>query len=154
MNAIHRKKRILAISSPGGHWIQLRRLAPAFEGHHVVWASGDPTLRVGVGEGAYVTFTDANRCQKLRLIRCAVRILWILVVARADVVISTGAAPGAFALRFAKMLRKRTIWVDSIANADELSMSGRLVAGYADLWLTQWEHLARPEGPLYKGSVL
>jgi len=35
-----------------------------------------------------------------------------------------------------------------------LSLSGRRVGPWADLWLTQWEHLARPEGPEYRGSVL
>ncbi|MCI5150914.1 MAG: UDP-N-acetylglucosamine--LPS N-acetylglucosamine transferase, partial [Candidatus Electrothrix sp. MAN1_4] len=48
----------------------------------------------------------------------------------------------------------RTIWIDSIANSDKLSMSGQKVGKYADLWLTQWEHLARPEGPHYHGTVI
>ena len=48
----------------------------------------------------------------------------------------------------------RTIWLDSIANVEELSMSGSWIGRSADLWLTQWPHLARPEGPHYAGSVL
>jgi hypothetical protein len=31
--------RILAVSSGGGHWIQLLRLRPAFAGKHVTFAS-------------------------------------------------------------------------------------------------------------------
>jgi len=53
-----------------------------------------------------------------------------------------------------KLLRMKTIWVDSIANADELSMSGQKAGGCADLWLTQWHHLAAEGGPSYLGSVL
>ena len=34
-------------------------------------------------------------------------------------VISTGAAPGYFAMRFAKWLGRRTIWIDSIANVEQ-----------------------------------
>ena len=33
-------------------------------------------------------------------------------------------------------------------------MSGRLARRVADAWLTQWQHLARPEGPHYWGAVL
>ena len=48
----------------------------------------------------------------------------------------TGAAPGYFAIRIGKLLGARTLWIDSIANAEELSMGGQLVAEKADLVLT------------------
>jgi hypothetical protein len=41
-----------------------------------------------------------------------------------------------------------------MANAEALSLSGEMAGRHADLWLTQWQHLARPEGPEYRGSVL
>jgi exopolysaccharide biosynthesis glucuronosyltransferase PssD len=49
--------------------------------------------------------------------------------------------------------------VDSIANAERLSLSGSKVEKCADLWLTQWEHLSKIDNtkakyPKYKGSVL
>jgi hypothetical protein len=43
--------------------------------------------------------------------------------------------------------------VDSIANAEELSLSGRKVRRFADLWLTQWPDLVREGGPEYAGAV-
>jgi len=61
---------------------------------------------------------------------------------------------GYFALRFGKLFGARTIWIDSMANAEELSKSGKEVGRYADLWLTQWEHLASSEGPRFIGAVL
>jgi hypothetical protein len=73
---------------------------------------------------------------------------------RPDVVVSTGAAPGYFALRIGKILGARTVWIDSIANAEALSRTGTLVRPWADLWLTQWPHLAADGGPAYAGSVL
>lgn len=98
--------------------------------------------------------TGANRWQKVRLLWSLCQIVFILLRARPDVLITTGAAPGFFALRFARLLGVRTIWVDSIANAEELSLSGQMAGPHADLWLTQWEHLARPDGPAYHGAVL
>ncbi len=68
--------------------------------------------------------------------------------------ISTGALPGYMALRLGKLLGANTIWVDSIANVEELSESGRRIGNHADLWLTQWQHLAKPEGPEFRGSVI
>jgi hypothetical protein len=74
---------------------------------------------------------------------------------RPSVVITTGSAPSLVALGMARtFLRARTIWIDSIANVERLSSSGAQARRVADVWLTQWEHLARPEGPEYWGAVL
>jgi len=102
----------------------------------------------------YLVVPEANRWQKLRLARLLALILFALVRDRPDVVISTGAAPGYFALRAARLLGARTIWVDSIANAQMLSLSGTRIGPYADVWLTQWQDLAAPGGPHYWGAVL
>nr|WP_246149733.1 UDP-N-acetylglucosamine transferase subunit ALG14 [Tritonibacter litoralis] len=83
-----------------------------------------------------------------------VQIIWILLRTRPDVVITTGAAPGLFALHLAAIMGKRTAWIDSIANAETLSLSGQMAGGRCDLWLTQWENLAEPDGPSYSGSVI
>lgn len=97
---------------------------------------------------------DCNRHQKLRALACALVIFVLLIRKRPDVVISTGAAPGYFAIWFGRLLGAQTIWVDSIANAEELSLSGQKAGSVAHLWLTQWSHLAREKGPLYRGGVL
>jgi hypothetical protein len=57
-------------------------------------------------------------------------------------------------VRFGKWLGARVVWVDSIANVEELSMSGAKAGSFVDLWLTQWPHLARESGPHCFGNVL
>ena len=52
------------------------------------------------------------------------------------------------------MLGARTLFLDSIANAEELSLSANLARRHCDLVLTQWPHLAEGDGPGYRGSVL
>lgn len=145
---------MLAISSGGGHWVQLLRLGPAFEGANLVFATVNRGYAADVAGSEFRLIHDGNRHQKLALARSAWSILLLLLIERPDIVISTGAAPGYFAVRFGKLLRMRTIWVDSIANAEEMSMSGRKVGDYADLWLTQWAHLATERGPNHFGNVL
>lgn len=150
----HAVKKVLALSSGGGHWVQLLRLRPAFQDCEVVFATVDPGYEGDVGGAPFRLIHDGNRSEKIALLRSAWSILRLLLAERPDVVISTGAAPGFFALRFARLLGMRTIWVDSVANAEELSMSGRKAGTCADLWLTQWPHLAANGGPKHFGSVL
>jgi UDP-N-acetylglucosamine:LPS N-acetylglucosamine transferase len=159
--------RILAIASAGGHWVQLRRLQPAWEGCHVIYVSTSESRRdeilnepqeQGGSPADFYTVVEATRWEKYKLLKQFLQITKILLKARPHVVISTGAAPGFFALRVGKLLGARTIWVDSIANVESLSLSGTKAGSCADLWLTQWEHLAKSnndkKNPHYEGSVI
>ncbi len=148
------KKRVLAVASSGGHWTQLLRIIPVFEGYEVAYVTVLPVYRSSVPENRFYVVKDATRWNKLHMIACALQLAWIVLKERPSVVISTGAAPGYFAVILGRMFGARTIWVDSIANADHISMAGARVGRHADLWLTQWPHLDRPEGPHYGGAVL
>jgi UDP-N-acetylglucosamine:LPS N-acetylglucosamine transferase len=148
-----RPRRILAVASSGGHWVQLCRLRPAFDGHDVAYMTTDPGHRDEVAGSRYYTVVDANRWERIKLLRSAVKIVWVLLRERPEVVVSTGAAPGYIALRIAKLLGARTVWIDSVANVEELSLSGQMASRKADLCLTQWSHLAG--GAVgYEGAVL
>lgn len=133
--------------------MQLTRLSPAFDGHDVAYLTTDAGHRGEVGGARFYAVPDANRWNKLTLVWTAARIAWVVVRERPDVVISTGAAPGYLALRLGGLLGARTAWVDSVANVEELSLSGRMASDKADLCLTQWPHLAG-DRVRYRGSVL
>jgi hypothetical protein len=153
-NEGRRPRRVLLVSSGGGHWVQLLRLRPAFEGCETYFSCVRPQYRVDVPGRPYFPVNDATRWNKIGLVLLALRMLVVVLRVRPDVVISTGAAPGYFALRFGKTLGARTVWLDTISNVEHISMSATLVRRFADMWLTQWPHLAKPEGPRYVGAVL
>ena len=144
----------MAVSSGGGHWVQLLRLAPAFNSCDVAFVTVNRAYRSQVSGHRFYAVNDATRWNKLALIRMTLALAFIMIRERPDVVVSTGAAPGYVALRIGRLMRARTIWLDSAANVERLSMSGEKMGPYADLWLTQWEHLATPDGPQCLGTVL
>jgi UDP-N-acetylglucosamine:LPS N-acetylglucosamine transferase len=149
------RRKLMAVSSGGGHWVQLRRLTPAFADCDVFYASTDSALPAAMRGSVYYRIPDATQRDRLAFLPLAVRVARILLKERPDVVVSTGAAPGLVALALAKlMLRSRTIWIDSIANVEQMSTAGRLARRVADVWLTQWEPLSRPGGPEHWGAVL
>jgi hypothetical protein len=52
-------------------------------------------------------------------------------------------------------MRKKVVWIDSIANVERLSLSGRIVRPFADLFLVQWPELAeRYKGVRHDGAVI
>ena len=149
-----KKPRILAIASGGGHWIQLLRLRPAFAGARVTFASVDPASAASVEGCRFYAFPDANRDRKIALTAQILRIAWIVLRVRPNVVVTTGASCGYVAIRMARLFGARTLFIDSIANAEKLSLSAQLSQPHANLTLTQWPHLADRTGTRYSGSVI
>lgn len=146
--------KILAISSRGGHWLELLRLNKVWADQDVFFITNDPQLRHYISSDSHFsTVIDASMDNKVGLLLLAAQVLWKVIRIRPDVIISTGAAPGYFAVFWGKLLGAKTVWVDSIANAEELSLAGKKVGKFADVWLTQWPELEKPKGPYYKGSV-
>ncbi len=132
--------RVLAIASSGGHWMQLRRMASAFP-ESTVWVSTDEGLAADVAPSSFHAVPDANRWNKIALVRSALSILWVALRVRPTHVVTTGAAPGWFMIVFTRMLGAKTLWIDSIANAEELSLSGVKARRWAHEVWTQWPEL-------------
>ncbi len=147
-------KKILAIASAGGHWHQLMALRPAFATGKVHYATTLKGLPEQFGLKSASLIPDCNRSTPFRAAFCAMRLAFLILRHRPDVIVSTGALPGVIGLALGKLFRSETIWIDSVANAEELSSSGRLAKRFAKLCLSQWELPARKSGAGYAGSVL
>lgn len=150
---MNERLKVMAVASEGGHWIQLLRLRKAFQDAEIIYVSTHKSYKSNGGDERYYYVTDANRWNKLRLLKMANEVRRIISKEKPDIVISTGAAPGMAAILFGRLTGSRTIWIDSIANVDRLSLSGRLIKPFADLHLTQWPQLAKGK-TLYKGTVI
>jgi UDP-N-acetylglucosamine:LPS N-acetylglucosamine transferase len=147
-------KKVMAVASGGGHWVQLRRIKEAFRGCDVVYASTEMAADADL-DGPYYQVRNVTRRNGLALVVVAWQVARILARERPDVVVTTGAAPGFVALALAKLFfGSKTIWIDSISSSETMTLSARLARPVADVRLVQWRHLARPDGPEYWGDIL
>ena len=146
--------KILAIASGGGHWEQLMLIKDGFSASELVYANTITGLAEKSGVSPCYIVRDCNRDHLWDNVVSARDVWRILRTEKPDIIISTGAAPGLIALFLGKLTGRKTIWIDSVANSEKLSLSGRLAGYFVDLWLTQWEHLSSDRGPRYWGSVL
>lgn len=154
-DTLQTKPRVLAIASRGGHWVQLLRLQEAWRDADVTYVTTVAEYRSTLPPGAkFRHVTEATRETKLKLIVLFFQVFWILLRVRPTAIVTTGAAPGYFAIRLGRLFGARTMWIDSIANADELSLSGKLATRHADVVLTQWSHLAVDGVVEYHGAVI
>lgn len=144
----------IAIASAGGHWIQLLRLMPALtEDTELIFVSTKASFAETVKGHRFYSVPDASRWNKLKLVYMAFKVGNVVLRHRPQLVITTGAAPGIMAIVAGRMAGARTVWIDSIANVERLSLSGRLASLFAHQVYTQWPHLTT-EKIMFKGNVL
>lgn len=134
-------KKLMAIASAGGHWKQLMLISPAFEGGDVFYVTTLDGLPQESKLSKFKIIKDSNKGEPLNILVTAFQVCSCFLKFNPDVVISTGAAPGVLGLVIARLCGKKTIWVDSIANANNLSLGGRLSRMFAHTVLTQWPGL-------------
>ncbi len=147
-------KRVVAIASGGGHWQQLMLMREGYGQGDVLYLTTLAGLPEQFDAQPSRIVPDCNRNELLNVVRCTFSLVGVLLRHRPHVIISTGALPGVIALALGRLIGARTIWVDSVANAEEMSMSGKLAKRFAHLWLSQWEHVAKEAGADYAGAVL
>lgn len=148
-------KRVIAVASFGGHWIQLRRLSRVLSEHDTTYISTNRRLSETIGMGEkFICVPEASADSKLRMVMLFISALFITLRLRPSVVLSTGAAPGLAFLIWGRLMGAKTIWIDSIANAEEMSRSGLIARRWATVWMCQWPEVAEKSGAEYSGSVL
>ena len=146
-------KKILAISSIGGHWIQLLRIVRPLEKEFTVeyMCTHDKCATMVEGRMFY-KIEDFSRWNAYKVLPALLQDIKLIKKIKPTVVITTGAAPGLICILAAKLCGIKTIWIDSIANEKQLSASGRIAKKIADRVYTQWSDLAEKD-IIYAGNI-
>lgn len=147
-------KKVFAVASIGGHWIQLLRIAkPMEEKYEMVYLCTHPKCETMVEGNKFHLISDYSRWDAWKMIPSFFQLLRIVRKEKPDAIITTGAAPGLMCLLAGKILGRKTIWLDSIANVQHLSASGRIAAKFATRVYTQWKDLATDK-IVFAGNIL
>ena len=144
MIVLNKPLKLCLAASAGGHLTQLLKISVAWEGYDVFYVSTlESTLNRLGSLGRYYITGECNREHPLRVIKVLGRCIRIIHVEKPDVIITTGAAPACLLCMVGKFFGAKIIWLDSIANTERLSLSGRIIRPFADLILSQWPEVAR-----------
>jgi len=142
------------MASGGGHWVQLLRLRPSFGNFRVVYVSMFDSYPELVGDAPYYTVPDASRFSVISFAPVFWRALEIIRKERPSVIVTTGSAPMLAFILLGRLMGIRTLWIDSVANSERLSSSGRIAKRIAHECVSQWPMVAELENVGFWGSVL
>jgi UDP-N-acetylglucosamine:LPS N-acetylglucosamine transferase len=148
------KPKLLALASGGGHWVQLQRLRPAFDDFETVYVSMFESYAEQVAGSRYYTVPDASRFDLKSFAPVFLRAFRILLRERPSALVTTGSAPMLAFVLLARLMGVRTLWIDSIANSERMSSSGRLAKRLAHRVVSQWPEVAEREKVSCWGAVI
>ena len=146
-------RRILLVTNPGGHLLQMLALEGAWEGLDRRWvtlAAADSRSLLAEQDVVYANGPTARAL--MNLLR-NFGVAWKTIRRfDPDVILSTGAALAIPFFVIGRLHRKRLIYVESFTRVSRPSLSGRIVYPLADAFFMQWS--TRPRRALYAGSLV
>jgi len=139
-----KKLKICLTASGGGHLTELLRLSDSWKQYETFFITTVPVVRDKLQTSGNIYIVgECNRQHPIKVLNVFLRCLRVALKERPNVVISTGAAAGCMMCFLAKFSGAKIIWLDSITNVEQISLSGRMVRYIADLFLVQWPELTK-----------
>jgi UDP-N-acetylglucosamine:LPS N-acetylglucosamine transferase len=147
---------ILLVASSGGHLIELLELADPYPSEERHWVTFDKPDARSLLADEIVTFAWSPTNRSLRnLVRNTALAVRLLRRLRPRAVITTGAGVAVPFLYAGRVFGARTIYVESLARIERLSLTGRLVYPVVTAMYVQWPELAeRYRRARYAGAII
>ena len=148
--------RICLVCSAGGHFFELYSLNALWRQHDCFWVTfkKEDTQSLLREEKAYWAYSPTNRSFK-NLVRNFFLAVKVLSSEKPEAIISTGAGVGVPFLCLGRLLGIRTVYIESMARINGLSLTGRLVYPIVHDFYVQWPELARAyRRAIFRGQVV
>ena len=156
-----KKKKVLFISSTGGHLDELMQLKPMFEkyDYHIVTEKTKSNLNLKNKFPNKVSFLvygtkDHMITYPFKLLFNCFKSLFIFIKIRPKFIVSTGAHTAGPMCCLGKIFGSKIIYIETFANSKTKSATGSIVYKFADLFIVQWEDMLElyPKG-VYGGWI-
>ncbi len=145
-----KKKKVMFISSTGGHLSELLRLSPMFDKYNYFIITEKTKSNLGL-KGLYPKrvgyLVYGTKRKKLtypfKLLYNSFKSLFYFIKFRPKVVITTGTHTAGPMCYIAKIFRRKVIYIETLANSKTKTATGKLIYPIADLFIVQWEEMLK-----------
>ncbi len=152
-----KKKKVLFISSTGGHFNELLQLKPLFKkyDYHIITEKDDMTKGYKEEYGDKISYmlygTRAHMFKYIfqLLANCFIT-LFLFIKIRPKYIVTTGTHTAGPMCVLGKIFRRKIIYIETFANRNTKTATGKLIYRFADLFIVQWEEMLE----LYPKAVL
>lgn len=156
-----KKKKVLFISSTGGHLNELLQLAPLFEkyDYKIITEKDKANEKLKEQYGEKLYFLPYGTRAKLftyifKYFYLCLKTIYLYFKIRPQVIVTTGTHTAGPMCYLGKIFRSKIIYIETFANKNKKTATGRLIYPIADLFIVQWEEMLKlyPKA-IYGGSI-
>ena len=157
----NKKKKVLFISSTGGHFNELQQLSPIFEkyDYHIITEKDETTKELKNKYGKRILYLPYGTRKKLfRYIFIyfflCLKTIYLYCKIRPKYIVTTGTHTAGPMCYLGKIFRSKIIYIETFANKNKKTATGRLIYPIADLFIVQWEEMLKlyPKA-IYGGAI-
>lgn len=155
------KKKVMFISSTGGHFNELLQIKKMFEKYNYsIVTEKDEITKSYKKEFKDKLFYLPYGTRKhifsyvFIFIFLCIKSIALFIKLRPDAVVTTGTHTAVPICYIAKFFRKKVIFIETFANRNTKTLSGKLVYPIADLFIVQWKEMLKlyPKA-VYGGAI-
>ena len=144
------KKKVLFISSTGGHLSELMQLAPLFEkyDYHIITEKDKVNENLKEKYGEKIYFLPYGTRAKLfsyifKYCYLCLKTIYLYFKIHPKVIVTTGTHTAGPMCIIGKLFRSKIIYIESFANIETKTMTGKIIYHFADLFIVQWEEMLK-----------
>lgn len=150
-------KKVLFISSTGGHLNELMQLKPIFHkyDYHIITEKDKTTIELKKEYGKRISYLPYGTRSKMfsyifKFPYMCIKTVFLYLKIRPKVIVTTGTHTAGPMCYFGKIFGSKIIYIETFANSRTRTVTGKLVYPIADLFIVQWEEMLK----LYPKAVL
>ncbi|MRJ46908.1 PssD/Cps14F family polysaccharide biosynthesis glycosyltransferase [Fundicoccus ignavus] len=147
------KAKICLVSSSGGHFEQLKMLKKLENEYDIFWVTEKTEYD---NKTNYVLIQTGLKDNKFifKMLLNTFKSYKIWMKEKPDFVITTGTMVALPLALYAKIFRKKLVYIETYARVTDGTKAGKLMYKFADLFIIQWESLKEiyPDA-IYGGSI-
>ena len=144
---------VCLISSSGGHYQQLKMLKPLGQKYDIFVVTEKTKYK---SDADYYLLQSGLKdwLFPIKTLLNSFKTIYIIAKERPDFVVTTGTMVAIPMCLFLKMFKKKVIYIETFSRVTNCTRAGKFMYGKADLFIYQWEQLAKyyPDG-VYGGSI-
>ena len=154
-------KKVLFISSTGGHLNELLQLTPLFEKYeyNIITEKDKANISLKEKYGDKLYFLPYGTRAKLftyifKYFYLCLRTVYLYLRIRPKVIITTGTHTAGPMCILGKLFGSKVVYIETIANTNKKTATGKLIYPIADLFIVQWEEMLKlyPKA-VYGGTI-
>jgi len=150
-------KKVLFISSTGGHFDELMQLEPIFQSYdyHIVTENDKSTETLKTMYGNRISYLLYGTRKKFLIypfifLANIFKSLFLYIKLKPGYIVTTGTHTAVPICYIGKLFRSRIIFIETFANQNSKTLSGQMIYPISDLFIVQWEEMLK----LYPKAVL